>query len=308
MSQNQDLPNQDDVDQAKTSAHTILKDLAKEKLSTVLSKQTPEMSRTLEQLAEPGASGWVGALPLKEQGFNLNKSEFNDALCLRYDKPLSNLPSTCTCGKAFSITHAMNCHRGGFINARHDNIRNFEARLLKEVCKDVQIEPPLQPVGAAKFSKSVNVKDDARLDVRARSFWRDGQQAFFDIRVTNADCDSQKDKPLKTILRKHEEEKKRSYNPRVMEIEQGTFTPIVLTIKGVMGPEANQYHKTLAEKISLKTGERYDDVTRLVRVKTSFLVLRASLLCLRGSRTLFNNSNGEKCEDFALTLNEIGWR
>ena len=43
---------------------------------------------TLEQLSEPGASSWVGALPLKEQGFNLNKSEFNDALCLRYNKQL----------------------------------------------------------------------------------------------------------------------------------------------------------------------------------------------------------------------------
>ena len=89
----------------------------------------------------------------------------------------------------------MNCHRGGFINARHDNIRNFEAGLLKEVCRDV--EPPLQLVGTTTFARSVNVKDDARLDVRARGFWRDGQQAFFDIRVTNADCESQKEKPLR---------------------------------------------------------------------------------------------------------------
>ena len=265
------------------------------------------MKRTLEQLAEPGASSWVGALPLKEHGFNLNKSEFNDAMCLRYDKPLSNLPSKCPCGKAFTITHAMNCHRGGFINARHDNIRNLEAGLLKEVCRDVQIEPPLQPVGATTFARSVNVKDDARLDVRARGFWRDGQQAFFDIRVTNADCESQKEKPLKTVLRNHEQEKKRAYNSRIIEVEQGTFTPIVLTIKGVMGPEASQFHKTLAQKIAEKTGERYDDVTRLIRVKMSFLVLRASLLCIRGSRTL-RNIQGETCEDFALTLNEIGLR
>ena len=91
-----------------------------------------------------------------------------------------------------------------------------------------------------------------------------------------------------------------------MEIEQGTFTPIVLTVKGVTGPEASRYHKTLAEKIATKTGERYDDITRLMRIKISFLVLRASLLCLRGSRTIYSNENGELCEDFALTLNEIG--
>ena len=107
------------------------------------------------------------------------------------------------------------------------------------------------------------MKDDARLDVRARGFWRDGQQAFFDIRVTNADCESQKKKPLKTILCQHEQKKKRRYNSRIIEVEQGTFTPIVLTIKGVMGPEASQFHKVLAQKIAEKTGERYNVVMRL---------------------------------------------
>ena len=103
----------------------------------------------------------------------------------------------------------------------------------------------------------------------------------------------------------HEQEKKRAYNARVMEIEQGTFTPIVLTVKGVMAPEATRYHKVLAEKISVKTGERYEDVTRLIRIKLSFLVLKAALLCLRGSRTVFSQ-NAASCTDFAFSLNELG--
>jgi hypothetical protein len=263
------------------------------------------MKRTMEQLAEPGASSCVGALPLKEQGFNLNKSEFNDALCIRYDKPLKNLPSKCSCSKPFTLTHAMNCNRGGFINARHNSIRNLEAHLLNEVCNDVQVEPPLQPVPpGTTFNRSANLADNARLDVRARGFWREGQQAFLDIRMTNADCETHKNKTLKAVLRYNEQQKKNHYNTRVVEMEHGTFTPIVLTIKGVMGPEANCFHKTLAEKIATKTGERYEDVTRLIRVKISFLVLRAAILCLRGSRTLFNR-RGETCEDYALTLNEL---
>ena len=187
----------------------------------------------------------------------------------------------------------------------HDSIRNFEAHLLKQVCNDVQIEPPLQPVGNVVFNRSANVRDDARLDVRAKGFWRDGQNAFFDVRVTNADNNSQRNKPLKTVLRSHEQEKKRQYNSRVMEIEQGTFTPIVLTVKGVLAPEASRYHKTLAEKISTKTGERYENVNRLIRVKTSFLVLKAALLCLRGSRSIYN-PHSEICDDFSYSLNEIG--
>ena len=267
------------------------------------------MQRNLEQISEPGASSWVGALPLKDLGFSLNKAEFNDGMCLRYDKPLKNLPSKCVCSnkKPFTVTHAMDCKRGGFINSRHNSIRNFFAHLMKEVCNDVQIEPPLQPTGGVPLPTGTIDKNGARLDVRARSFWREGQQAFFDIRVTNADCNSQIEKPLKTILRSHENEKKREYNARVMEVEQGTLTPLVFTAKGVIAPEATQLLKTLCAKIAEKTGERYDDVTRLTRVKLSFLVLRAALLCLRGSRTLYSN-NTETCEDFAFTLSELNSR
>ena len=200
----------------------------------------------------------------------------------------------------------MNCNRGGFISNRHDSIRNFEAKLLKQVCNDVQIEPHLQPVseGVRFHHASANTRNDARLDVRAKGFWREGQNAFFDVRVTNADNMSQRDKTVESVLRSHEQEKKRQYNARVMEIEQGTFTPIVLTVKGVTGHEANIYHKILAQKIASKSGERYEDITRLIRIKTSFLVLRAALMCLRGSRTVYSR-NIEACEDFAFTLNEL---
>ena len=63
--------------------------------------------------------------------------------------------------------------------------------------------------------------------------------------------------------------------------------------------------KTLAYKIADKTCERYDDIIRLIRVKLSFLAKRAALLCLRGSRTMFNDK-AELCTDFAHSLNELG--
>ena len=136
---------------------------------------------------------------LKEQGFDLNKSEFQDALNLRYDKPLKNMPSKCACGKTFSVTHAMSCALGGFVIARHDNVKNFEAKLLKQVCNDVQLEPPLQPTTGYSFRASANTRDDARLDVRAKGFWRQGQNAYFDVRITNSDAASQRAKSIETI-------------------------------------------------------------------------------------------------------------
>ena len=198
----------------------------------------------------------------------------------------------------------MNCHRGGFINARHDTIRNFEGKLLKQVCSDVEIEPTLQPVNDMIFHRSANSSNEARVDVRAKGFWRQGQNAFLDVRITNADCASQIDKEITSILKKHEKEKKRQYNARIMEIEHGTFTPIVLTVKGATGPECQIFHKALAEKIANKTGEKYQDITRLIRVKLSFLVLKAALQCIRGSRTLYSDSLS-RCEDFGFSLNEL---
>ena len=133
---------------------------------------------------------------------------------MRYNKYIPDLPSICPCGKPFDPYHAMECKKGGFIHARHDQMRNLEAALLSEVCNDVSIEPPLQPVTG---------EDESRLDVKARGFYRHGQSAFFDIRVAHLNAASYKLLPTHKILSRHENEKKREYNRRVIEIEQAVF-------------------------------------------------------------------------------------
>ena len=153
---------------------------------------------------------------------------------------------------------------------------------------------------------TANKADDARLDVRARGFWRDGQNAYFDVRVTNINCESQKNQQISAILKKHEQEKKRQYNKRVMEVEHGSLTPLVFTTSGVMGYECEKFHKTLAEKISVKKGEKYQDVMRYLRVKLSYLSVRSTLLCLRGSRSTFRNIDSGEDFDFAFNLGEMG--
>ena len=237
----------------------------------------------------------------------MNKGEFQDALCLRYHLEIRNQPSKCPCGSDFNTTHALNCKKGGFIHARHDQIRDMECKLLQVVCRDVECEPSLQVIEdseKARYKASANVADDARLDIRARGFWREGQNAFFDVRVTNINCESQKNSKINSILTNHEQEKKAKYNRRVMEMEHGSFTPLIFTTTGVMGYECAKYHKSLAEKLSEKRGEKYEDVVRYLRVKLSFLALKSTLLCLRGSRSTFKNI--EAGEDFAFSLDELG--
>ncbi|KAG1655467.1 NADH dehydrogenase [ubiquinone] 1 alpha subcomplex assembly factor 3 [Nymphon striatum] len=62
--------------------------------------------------------------------------------------------------------------------------------------------------------------------------------------------------PMDKIYRKHELEKKRKYNERVINVEHGTFTPLIFSVTGGLGPECVKYHKHLADKIAIKTGER----------------------------------------------------
>ena len=84
-----------------------------------------------------------GHVPIADHGFHLNKEEFRDALCLRYDWSLTYVPQHCNCGKLFSVDHAMTCHLGGFLTVRHNDMRD-NASLLTEVCHNVATEPTLQ--------------------------------------------------------------------------------------------------------------------------------------------------------------------
>ena len=55
------------------------------------------------------------------------------------------------CRKPFNPSYAMDCKKGGFVRARHDNLRNLKAAFLTEVCKDVAVEPHLQPITGEEF-------------------------------------------------------------------------------------------------------------------------------------------------------------
>ena len=48
------------------------------------------------------------------------------------------------CGHKFEVDHALSCKRGGFVIQRHNELRDFTASLLMEVCHNVALEPSLQ--------------------------------------------------------------------------------------------------------------------------------------------------------------------
>ena len=166
---------------------------------------------------------------------------------------------------------------------RHNRIRDLEASILRDVCKDVKTEPELLPIGGSTVASS-NVSEKARLDVSAVGIWSPMERTFLDVRVVHPNSPSYNGKKIDKIYDQNEKEKKRVYNQRIIQVEKASFTPLVFTTSGGMGPECTRYHKKVARLISLKTKEEYSQVMNHLRTRLRFTLLRSTLIALRGER------------------------
>jgi len=129
--------------------------------ASLMSSLSSSLHRSILCSGESGSSSWLTALPLSEHGFALHKGTFRDALCLWYGWQPPLLPSSCVCGKRFTVP-----------SIRHNELRDITAGVLTEVCHSVEVEPTLQPLTGEQLSyRSANVEDGAILDVVAEGFW-----------------------------------------------------------------------------------------------------------------------------------------
>jgi hypothetical protein len=256
------------------------------KQTMVVSQLDSVKMKLYEAITEQGASSWLTTLPLKIHDLYLNKQTFWDSIYLRYGIQIPRLPSKCVCSANFTIEHAMTCKKGGFISIRHNDIRDFTAEMLTEVCKDVAVEPILTPLSGETFRyKTANTDECARLDVSARGVWVKGSRAFFDVRVFNPLAPTYSNLTLKASHKTNEDSKKREYGERILNVEHGTFTPLVFSSLGGMSPQCSHFYNHLADKISEKRMIPISKTRSWMRTKLSFCLLRATHLCIRGSRT-----------------------
>ena len=253
-----------------------------------LLKQLGEQKRYAVLLAsEKGASNWLNVLPLKKYNFNLTKSEFRDGIHLRYGWDPPNLPQRCACGAQFDITHALHCAKGGFTHQRHNEIRDTFARFMDEVCHDVEIEPHLQSLQSESFdNRSTTTEDDARLDIKANGLWGSRfTRTFFDVKIFNPHAKSCP-KTLKDAYSYHESLKKLKYEQRINDVEHSSFVPLIFACTGGAGPKATKTIQKLAEKISEKRNDTYQETINYLRTTISLALLRSAILCIRGCRSL----------------------
>ena len=68
-------------------------------------------------------------------------------------------------------------------------------------------------------------------------------------------------KSIQSLYRQFEAEKKKIYGERIREVEHGSFTLLVFSTSGGMGPEAKiAINNTLAATLAKKLVERYNHI------------------------------------------------
>ena len=69
------------------------------------------------------------------------------------------------------------------------------------------------------------------------------------------------------------------YNQHVIEIEHGSFSPLVFTTYGGTGREAERFMTELAQKLVERKNMTYNTIIHWLRSKLSFNLLKSAVMC-----------------------------
>ena len=109
--------------------------------------------------------------------------------------------------------------------------------------------------------------------------------AYFDVKVFNAHTPSNCTSSTASCYRRHELEKRRKNERRVIDVEHGTFTAFVMFSSGGMGPSATVTIKRLVSLLAKKSDTPYSVMLNVIRCKLSFSLVDSAIMCIRGARS-----------------------
>jgi hypothetical protein len=120
-------------------------------------------------------------------------------------------------------------------------------------------------------------------DLLIRGFWTAGADCILDVRVTDTDSNS-----CCKVSESQEKEKKRKHLGPCLD-NRRHFAPSVLSVAGLLGREAQTFAKRLAVKLAGKWQKPHSQAAGHVKARLSIAAVRATHLCLRGSRVPAHN-------------------
>ena len=126
----------------------------------------------------------------------------------------------------WTMPYPATCIKGGFSVLRHNNVRDTEAEILREVCKDVTIKPPLIP--------SDKLGDRSKIPPRGIILLK--QEGGGCVHCTSN---------MKTRRRT-------STSDMCLRRRNATSLPLVFSTHGGCAPEADKFHKQVATLLAKK--------------------------------------------------------
>jgi hypothetical protein len=253
------------------------------------SKASKDLKDAVVIAKDPGASMPLSALPAADHGFHLKSEEWSDVMHMRYWLPIEDLPTICGCGGYFSMEHALQCSIGGFIYWRHNEIRDFFVSLISGYNHGVKKEPLLGELSELEAKelqalyKTSKLNDRPRGDLSIMGFLREGQRAFFDVRVWNHLAMTHLKNTTEQNHHHHERVKDREYKERIEECENGSFTPLIFSSMGSAAPRADAFMKQVAKQLEAHEGVPYANCLAYIRTKIGFMLMKSAVRCLRGT-------------------------
>ena len=90
---------------------------------------------------------------------------------------------------------------------------------------------------------------------------------------------------MTAVYRRNKNEKRRVYEQRIIDVEHGSFTPLVLSATGDMGQAATVAYKRMASLLAEKRGQPYCKTMGWLRCVLNFSLMRSAIQCICGVRS-----------------------
>ena len=169
-------------------------------------------------------------MPPTVNGMEMGEQEWRDALILRYGLDPPDLPKYCDgCKARFTISHALDCKKGGLVTSCQNELRDGVADLAGKAFtpSHVRDDPLIHSGRATSRTKPMtagSTKTDPtretpaepevtkqKGDLLIQDLWQQRTDSVHDMRVVNTDALSYVRKTPEKFLHKAERGKKKMY-------------------------------------------------------------------------------------------------
>jgi hypothetical protein len=106
---------------------------------------------------------------------------------------------------------------------------------------------------------------------------------IIDVRITDVDAKSNRSKDSDKVLSAHKREKKKKCLGACLE-QRRHFSHFVVSADGLLGKEAKILLRKLSSMLAEKWEKPHSEVCGYVNARMSIAIVRATHLCIRGSR------------------------